>query len=118
MKKLMAVMAAVLLVGQTPDFERDPSACGPIALWRGVTPESVCSIPRGVWDARRGFSQGVLNEIAEGSERVSTVDPTDVFCSPEVCAPASGGRPLYYDKTHLSALGAGRLADELPLPTP
>ncbi len=115
---LSETMARVVLVGQTPDFERDPSACGPIALWRGVTPEEVCSVSRALWGARRAFSQDFLNQIADGLERVSAVDPTDVFCSQESCAPASEGRPLYYDKTHLSALGAARLADELTLPTP
>lgn len=55
----------------------------------------------------------LLAPVVERGASVTPIDAVDAFCDADTCATMDGHIPYYMDQIHLTAAGAGRLAERL-----
>jgi hypothetical protein len=90
----------VVLVLQSPVFERLPATCviqlGPARC--RLTPEQVT--------AQTGRANAILRRTASRFSNVTVLDPALILCSSQGCPATIAGRIAYYDSDHVAATTA------------
>ncbi|MCB1476881.1 MAG: acyltransferase [Rhodobiaceae bacterium] len=98
----------VLVIGQTPEFTREPADCVARAL-RSGRDTKICAAPRVQIDARTDATSAALAAAAARFPGVRYIDPRAVFCDTDYCYPNMAEVMLYLDDDHLSTAGVRRL---------
>ena len=100
---------AVLLVGQSPEFDANPNDCYVKNRLLRTDVSHCLRQPRPTAEQALAASNYILKEVAAQSRRTTFVRMDDVFCDSEYCWAAKGGAPLYSDDHHVSPLAAREL---------
>ncbi len=101
MHKRVHILEAVPLFGY-------PSKCVLLAeafTWHRLD----CSVPFEAYQAREKLPDQVFASLVQ-TDNVDFVQVHDLFCDKTSCSPVLGGRPVYYDSSHLSDPGSRSLA--------
>lgn len=106
--KLDAAGKVVVLLEPQPIQSFDPPAAVGMRLFRRQDP-ATWGVPLSSHQALSAHARNVLRATVAGS-RVHLVDPLPVLCTTNLCEAWSAPEGvLYFDATHLSLSGAGRL---------
>jgi len=112
--RLAADHPRVVVVLDVPLLPFDPSECVTRPFNRGHAPgNGDCSFPRAVADASRALYEADLRRATDGLPNVVLFDPTEIFCTADLCFAARDRRLLYDDNHHLSRLGAKLVGERL-----
>lgn len=93
----------VITVVDNPVWETDPNKC------LRTRDEAACDAPRG--DVL--VADDPVRAAAEGTDGVTLLDFTDVYCDDRTCHPVVGGANIYRDQDHLTVTFADTLAPQL-----
>jgi len=109
--RLRPVAGSVVILRDTPFPGFDVPTCLSKAAWRGENGMSSCSFDR--QHALNGNVFALEQRAAQGFERVSTVDLSDVLCDGVTCPPLLSGGLAYRDDHHLTVRASAGLAPAL-----
>lgn len=117
--KLLLADKEVVLVLQAPLAERAISSY--LRLHKLDNQTSIPSILRADWETYYSpvlsYVTKLLGTMSDDlADRLSVVDPANLFCDEEQCFVLSEGSALYFDDNHMSVSGALRIAQTIPLP--
>ena len=90
---------------QIPPLTFDPRRCVP-RPFRLTRVASGCSDDRIDVDRKVGPYLLAVNSVLRRSSDIQTFDVTDVLCGRAVCSASNYGDVLYFNETHLNAIGA------------
>lgn len=83
-------------------------------LWMGVDPARHSSIPEAAFADYAAAAQYMLESASMGLPGVTVYDPAPLFCTKGAdCKLVRDGKPLYFDKNHLSLEGSALVAPPL-----
>ncbi len=74
---------------------------------------SPCALPRAAYDARSQVYRQRVAAVLAGFPQVIVVDAAQLLCDARWCHAMRDGQPLYYDRDHLSLLGATLLGQAI-----
>jgi len=108
-RRLSLTGAPVLYLLQVPELGVPVTNCvdRPMHL---AGAQTGCTVNRQVYIDRMQSYRRATEQVA-GRLPLRVIDPTNLFCSDTVCRGRSGGQLLYSDDNHVSAAGAGKVAD-------
>ena len=100
----------VVLVGQVPWFPAYNREC---ELRLARLGQGSCEDRAVRPDGHRFPVSGYMETLARKTPGVAFVDAHDTLCREGGCSPYVGGKPIYYNPTHLSAVGSYQLGKKL-----
>lgn len=100
----------VVIIGQVPWMENYSRECEARGIRIGV---SHCQARMSNQDGGVAEIEAWLAGIAKSNPRVTYLTPRNEICRSGVCSPYLDGRPVYYDKSHLSISGSWALGRRL-----
>ncbi|MGE0232998.1 MAG: acyltransferase family protein [Flavobacteriaceae bacterium] len=98
----------VLVIGQSPEFNREPADCVARAL-RAGRDTVICAAPRATIDARNDPTSKALAAATARFANARYIDPRAALCDAAYCYPNASEVMLYIDDDHLSTAGVRRL---------
>lgn len=104
----------VLLLGEVPRLEKDPTPCIAKAIRSGKAPD-ICGRLESEVRGDIAATAALLIEEASRRRNVTYVSPASLMCASGWCAAVQGGVYMYRDRSHLNLKGAERLAGTLKL---
>lgn len=114
-RALRATLAAipkrhrVIVVGPVPEYRGSIPDVMVRAIRFGSAPET---LTRAEFDRISGVTHDRIADAAE-AEGAVFVDPTDTFCTLNLCPYAEGDMPIFADAVHLSLLGNKLLSEAI-----
>ncbi len=114
-RALRATLAAipkrhrVIVVGPVPEYRGSIPDVMVRAIRFGSAPET---LTRAEFDRISGVTRDRIADAAE-AEGAVFVDPTDTFCTLNLCPYAEGDMPIFADAVHLSLLGNKLLSEAI-----
>jgi peptidoglycan/LPS O-acetylase OafA/YrhL len=105
----------VVLLGEVPQFDRDPLRCIATAVKQGLSAQSCRILARDVQE-RLGAVNGLLADFARRRKNVTFFSPLDAMCNQVGCSAIMDGLYMYRDRTHLNRAGAEHLALSMRFP--
>ena len=105
----------VVLLGEVPLFDRDPSSASPPPIKHGL---ERAKLPRPASEVQElvGAMNALLADLARRRKNVSFFSPLDTMCDEAGCSPVMDGVYMYRDRGHLNRIGAEHLARSMRLP--
>jgi hypothetical protein len=104
--------AAIVLLGDTPDFTFAPAACHTRRRFLGLDTRR-CDLAAPGNAAMAGVMDGVLARVAAAQPRVSVFDPAAALCVDGLCRTREPDAPWYVDRNHLTLAGGLAQAESL-----
>lgn len=101
---------AVMLIGQSPEFEPNPNEC--YIKYRLLFADVTRCVrkPRQAVDAMLGTSNELLARAASLADKTKFVRVDDLFCDRQYCWAVKENVPLYSDDHHVSSQAARDIA--------
>lgn len=93
----------VIIADDIPEFPFDPFVC---AYRVSILANSLCQIPRSLWDEQFEPYRESLNSIAAGNPKASVVKTHEAICSDDACSMVQSGGVVYGDPNHLNWRGS------------
>ncbi|MFC3551479.1 acyltransferase family protein [Lysobacter cavernae] len=93
----------VVIIGQMPWMQNYNRECDSRGVRLGL---SSCEARMSNRDTGGADIEGWLEGLAQATPRVTYLTPRNVICRSGLCSPYLDGRPVYYDKSHLSMSGS------------
>jgi hypothetical protein len=104
--KLDSMGIPVLLVGQVPEFDRNPNECFVQKRLLRQSTAACVTLNRETAEKRLAKSDDILSRIAANFVNTKVFRLQDFFCEREFCVASRNGYPLYKDTTHMGLHGA------------
>lgn len=103
----------VLLVGQAPEFGRDPNRCVVQKRMRRQLTEPCVTRNRSSVEQRLAASNAILMDIAANIPNTKVLQLHEFFCESKLCFASRNGDPLYSDGSHIGLFAARAIGDML-----
>ncbi len=99
-KRVAPAVKKMILLGPIPRLPDSAPRC------IRTSSLDACAVSRSEFDAITLESRRLLASIAAAYETVTYVDPSDFFCTDEICPVLKDGYGLYWDSNHVSSTAA------------
>ncbi|WP_296250151.1 SGNH hydrolase domain-containing protein [uncultured Stenotrophomonas sp.] len=96
----------VVIIGQMPWMKNYNRECDLRAARVGL---GSCEFRMSIEDVGLSDIEDGLGGLADSNQRVSYLSAREAICKNGVCTPYIDGRPVYYDKSHISMSGSWAL---------
>lgn len=106
LRRLSGAGKRTVVVVDVPELGIPPQNCEP-------DEPTTCENPRSEIDRRTNRYRELVHAVSSEFSGVTVFDPTELFCSDQVCIGAADGRALYADVDHLSEHGSQYVGDVL-----
>jgi peptidoglycan/LPS O-acetylase OafA/YrhL len=93
----------VIIADDIPEFPFDPFVC---AYRVSILANSLCEIPRSLWDEQFEPYRESLDSIAARNPDASVVNTHEAICSDDTCSMVHRGGVIYGDPNHLNWRGS------------
>ncbi len=104
--KLERMGIPVLLVGQAPEFDRNPNDCFVQKRLLRQSTVACVTLDRKSVAQQLAQSEEILSRVAAKFDNAKEFRLQDFFCESELCVASRNGYPLYKDTTHMGLYGA------------
>ena len=106
----------VIFVDQLPELGFEPKACVRRSIsqfFKSGGEDGRCEVSVAAVEQRQARYRKIVASVLPQFPQVGRFDPTPYLCHDGRCSPMQGGRMMYRDDDHISAMGAEFLAAEI-----